>query len=225
MRINNIPVAGLNNTSNFVPFNNGSGFVDSGFEIFPPPINYFGNTGFQTRVGITLLDTPNSSQRTFGLKFNASPFFGAFSFIGDFDNNYTSTFFSINQFPNSSLNQAILYDNFNNQRYINVDPNMQTYGIGDDVTDATTFGYGMIVDSVINRVIMRNTAGAGFRIVPSKDDIKFGVLDSGYYIGLENNTFLVGYPLVEETGEVKIPVPRYLKLTWQGEIHYIQLLQ
>lgn len=224
MRINNIPVAGLNPSSNFIPFNNGSGFVDSGFEIGPAPPGMSGNAGFQTRIGITPVPISNSGQSTFGLKFIGNLFFGTFSYIGDFDNSYNSTAFSIIQYPNSNLNQARLTDYFSGQTYFNIQPNNDIYGIGDDVTDATTFNYGMIVDSSNNRVIMRNTSYAGFIIVPSKDDFRFGMLESDYYIGLRNNSFLVSSPLVESGGGYA-PTNNWLRLEWQGQLWYVQLHQ
>jgi hypothetical protein len=147
------------------------------------------------------------------------------SVIGDIDGSYSSTKFQILQYPNSQLQECIIYDSFTAQTYFKIDPINHIYGIGNNVFDSTSLDFGIVSDSLNNRVIMINTQGSGFLIVPSKDDYRFGDLNNSYIIGLQNNSFLVGTPLVEETPERYLPTSNWLRITWQGQLWYVQLHQ
>lgn len=229
MKINNVSVANINSSSNIVPYalindNVGSIFTDSPIEVIPAFSGYEGFSGLQTHIGAFISAPPTLSIPPFGFKFVNNFIQGSLSQIGDVSGFSQTSVLSMVQFYNSELTEFSLVDNFNNLKYINIQPSSNIYGIGDSVTDGTLFSYGMIVDSPNNRVIMKNTSQAGFIIVPSKDDFRFGMLESDYFIGLRNNSFLVSLPLVESGGGYA-PTNNWLRLEWQGQLWYVQLHQ
>jgi hypothetical protein len=230
MNIHGIGIANFNSEGNIVPYlfkadGLPTEYKDSPIEIIPPFAGYEGFGGLQTRINSLIVPVPISNISPFGFKFVNNFIFGSDSYIGDIEGSYSSSVLRMFQFPNSQLQECIIYDSFNAQTYFKIDPINHIYGIGNNVFDSTSLDFGIVSDSLNNRVIMLNTQQVGFSIVPSKDDYRFGDLNNNYFIGLQNNSFLVGTPLVEETPEMKLPTSNWLRIEWQGQLYYVQLHQ
>lgn len=186
MIINNVSVANINETTNFVPYNNGNGFIDSGYEVMPPPTNAFGIVGLKSKVGFSFNPLLTNDIPDFGFLFGADVFNGTVSYIGDYSKSYNSTFFQIRQFPNSSLELARIQDNFNGNRYLNILPNQTVYGIGNDVSSINSMNMGFIIDGINGIGACYFTNGFGLDFNPQIGQVRIGNMSgTGAYIGVD----------------------------------------
>lgn len=205
MEINNVTVANINKTSNFVPFakrqtNFPTEFLDSGYEIIPPPTGYNGIGGLKSRMGWLIFPPSDANGLPeFGFKFEANQITGSQCYIGDYSGSYQSTYFYIQQFPNSGLNLLTISDNFTLSTYIYIEPNFAVYGLGNNVSQSGNLTHGFIIDgnSGVGAFYLGQGYGMEFNI--NSGQFKFGNINASKFLGVDeaNSRMIVSTKLIQ----------------------------
>ena len=221
MRINNIPVAGLNPSSRLIPYNDGSGFTDSPIEVIPPFEGFEGQGGLQTHIGSFILAPPTLSIPPFGFKFANDFVQGSLSQIGDTQGFYQTSVLNIVQFPNSGLTEFSLVDNFNNTTYMKINPSYDIFSLCNSNTLV-----GMQVDGSQGWATFFLNYGLGLDISSLSRRVLIGNSEQGQLIGVDyqNNRMYVGNTLMEDNA--LNPTSRYIRvISSANEEFWIQLYQ
>ena len=188
MRINNIPVAGLNPSSRLIPYNDGSGFTDSPIEVIPPFEGFEGQGGLQTHIGSFILAPPTLSIPPFGFKFVNNFIQGSLSQIGDVSGFSQTSMLQIQQFPGNPLYDFSLTDYYNNQKYINIVPNSTIFGIGNDATSSSNMYAGFIIDGASGIGACYLGQRFGLEFSPLFREVKIGDMANNEFIGVDTHT-------------------------------------
>lgn len=187
--INNIPLPSTNPTQQFVPYNQYGGFYDSGFEVVPPMTGLEGIGGLKTRMGLFILPPSSlSDYPQYGFSMASNFIMGSYVYLGDYANSSNSTYLKIEQYPNNSLQQVIISDNFNGNSYLQMTPNSTIYGIGNNVNSINTLNTGFIIDG--SNGIGAGYLGYGFGIDFSTitREVRIGNMTDNEFIGVDTQT-------------------------------------